>query len=231
MSTAASYATLQRLGSPLITTREAAAALRTSPSAASRTLRTLERRTLARRVRYGLWSIGPSSFDPRRIAPELTRPYPAYVSFESALAAHGAIDQIPREITVASLAKPRRVRTTDGTFAIHRLPPELFGGFEDRDGVALATPEKALFDYFYVAAASGHPSRRLPELDLPASFSGSKVDAWIGRIRSPRLRTLVKAAVARALAHADYEDKRPAPKAQSRGHGRAARLVRTRPSG
>lgn len=208
MSAAEAYAILRRLGGALLTTGEAAAALRTSQSAASRTLRTLERRGLLRRIRHGLWTIAPEPTDPRRIAAELTRPHPAYVSFDSALAAHGAIDQVPRVIEVASLAKSKRIRTTLATFIVHRLPPELFGGFVETDGIALATVEKALFDSCYVAVASGHPQRRLPELDLPASFSRRKLGLWIRRIRSPRLRTLVERALARALVGADYEDPR-----------------------
>lgn len=209
MSAATAYAALLRVGGPFLTTGEAAAALRTSQSAGSRTLRALEEAGLVRRIRQGLWAISPRSLDPRRVVAELTRPFPAYVSFQSALAAHGAIDQIPRETAVASLAKPRRISTTLGTYVIHRLPPELFGGYEERDGVPLAGAEKALFDYFYVACASGDPHRRLPELDLPADFSRKEVDRWIARIRSPRLRTLVARAVARALEHAEYEDARP----------------------
>ena len=206
MGSTATYALLRRLGGPVLTTGEAAAALRTSKSAASRTLRRLELDGLAQKIRYGLWNLAPEPFDPRLVAPELTRPYPAYISFESALAAHGAIDQIPRAIAVASLAKPRRIRTSVGVFNVHRLPPQLFGGFEERDRVALATVEKALFDYLYVACASGEPRRRLPELDLPASFSRKVVDAWIRKVRTPRLRTRVAQAVERALAHAEYED-------------------------
>jgi len=41
MSATAAYATLRAIGSPYLTTREAAAALRVSASSASRTLRTL----------------------------------------------------------------------------------------------------------------------------------------------------------------------------------------------
>lgn len=227
MSAAATYATLRRLGAPLLTTGEAAAALRTSQSSASRALRTLAARGLVRRIRYGLWAITPEPLDPRRIIAELTRPFPAYVSFQSALAAHGAIDQIPREVTVASLAKPHRVLTALGTYVIHRLPPELFGGYEERDDIALASVEKALFDYFYVACASGHPRRRLPELELPADFSRKQVDGWIERIRSPRLRTLVAEAAARALEHAEYDDARAGPKSR-RANARARRPWRSR---
>lgn len=210
MSAATAYASLRNLRAPVITTGEAAAALRVSESSASRTLRTLERRGLLRRVRQGIWTLdGASGGDPRAIIADLTRPLPAYVSFQSALATRGAIDQIPRETTIASLGRPRRVRTSLGTFVIHRLPPKLFGGFEDYNGVPVATVEKALFDYFYVAAASGHPTRRLPELDLPAAFAEKDVRNWIERIASPRLRTLVNAAVDGALRHAEYEDPRP----------------------
>lgn len=214
MSAAAIYATLRRLSVRVLTTEEAAAALRTSRSSASRALRTLAAQGLVRRIRHGLWAAAPEPLDPRAIVTELTRPFPAYVSFQSALAARGAIDQIPREINVASLAKPKRVETTIGTYLLHRLPPELFGGFEELGGIALATSEKAIFDYFYVACASGHPDRRLPELDLPANFARKQVDGWVGRIRSPRLRTLVTVAVARARAR------------RVRGHERSAQTAR-----
>ena len=208
MSAATAYARLRDIGAPVITTGEAAAALRVSESSASRTLATLADRGLLRRIRNGLWAIDGGDRDPRAVAAELTRPFPAYVSFQSALAARGAIDQIPRDLTIASLGKPKRVRTAVGTFVIHRLPAELFGGFEERDGVALATVEKAIFDHLYVACASGHPERRLPELDLPADFSERELRSWTARIASPRLRTLVGRAVSRTLAHAEHEDPR-----------------------
>lgn len=210
------YSALRRLSLPVITTAEAAAALDTSGSAASRGLRTLERQGLVRRLRHGLWILADQALDPRAIVTELTRPFPAYISFQSALAARGAIDQIPREISVASLAKPRRVETRLATYVIHRLPPALFGGFEESEGVALASVEKALFDYFYVASASGRPRVRLPELDLPANFSRRRLDSWLARIRSTRLRTRVRAAVERALEHADHEDARGAQRSLRR---------------
>lgn len=224
MSAATAYVTLRDLGAPVITTGEAAAALGVSESSASRTLRTLEQGGLLRRVRRGLWMLDGERRDPRAIIPDLTRPFPAYISFESALATHGAIDQIPRETAVASLGRPRRVRTAQGTYLIHRLPPALFGGFIEQDGVSVATVEKALFDACYVACASGHAKRRLPELDLPARFSHTAVRAWTLRIPSARLRTMVDAAVSRALTHADYEDGplRPAARNSRRQPARAA---------
>jgi len=209
MSAAATYATLRRLSVPVLTTGEAAAALHTSGSSASRGLRTLEAQGLVRRARHGLWIVGDQPLDPRSIVTSLTRPLPAYVSFQSALAARGAIDQIPREISVASLAKPRRIETALATYVIHRLPPALFGGFEESDGVPLATVEKALFDFFYVTAASGRTRARLPELDLPATFSRKQLESWVARIRSARLRTRVRESLEHSLELAEYEDPRP----------------------
>lgn len=204
MSAAKTFARLRGLGAAMITTGEAAAALRLSKSSASRALRDLGKKGLVRRIRRGLWSLEPD-LDPHRLTGEITRPYPSYISFESALSAHGAIDQLPREITVATLGRPRRVRTSVATYRLHRLPPALFGGFEDKNGAVVATPEKALVDYFYVAHASGRRGRGLPELDLPADFSRSKAGSWLGRIRDPRLRERVRASVDEVLGTAEFE--------------------------
>ena len=196
---ARAYAELRRLG-PTITTAEAAAALGASTSSASRTLRGLERRGLVTGVRRGLWSLATTVRDARALAGDLTRPYPSYVSFESALFAHGVIDQVPRTITLASLGRPRIARTAIATFVIHRLPPELFGGFIGEGDIRVASVEKALFDFHYVTEASGRPTRRLPEIELPPRFSRRELTRWVGRISDPRLRRRVGARLDRVLA-------------------------------
>lgn len=193
-----SFATLSRLGRT-ITTGEAAAALKVSVSQASRLMRTLVAQGMARHVRYGLWTIGADAVDPRTLIEDITRPYPAYLSFASALNAHGMIDQVPREISVASLDSAKRVRTELGTYAIHHLPPALFGGWMERDGVKLARPEKALFDLAYVSAVHRGRPHRIPELELPAEFDRDELDRWLTRSESPRLRTLVRRGLRYAL--------------------------------
>lgn len=196
-----SFATLSRLGRT-VTTGEAAAALNVSVSQASRFLRTLEAQSLARHVRYGLWIVGSDPVDPRALVEEITRPYPAYVSFTSALNAHGMIDQVPREISVASLDSAKRVKTELGTYSVHHLPPALFGGWVERDGVKLARPEKAIFDLAYVSAVHDGRPRRLPELELPAGFDRNEFDQWLARIESPRVRTLTSRGLRYALSRA-----------------------------
>lgn len=201
MKAAEAYGQLLQLDRPIFTTREAAALWRTEQTSASRRLGRLEKAGLLLRIQRGLWALDPG-IEPRIVGPYLTTPFPAYVSLFSALAEHGMIEQIPRQISLVSLARPRRIRTSLGVYAVHQLTPELFGGFEgnEREGY-LARPEKALFDLAYVRAAAGSRAY-LPELFLPEGFDRDELNRWSERIESPRLRTLVLRRVCELLREA-----------------------------
>lgn len=190
MKTAEAYGELRRLDRPVFTTREAAALWRTEQTSASRRLGSLEKSGLLLRIQRGIWALDPE-IRPSVVGPHLTAPLPSYVSLFSALAEHGMIEQIPRQISLVSLARPRRTPTSLGVYVVHQIAPELFGGFRgsERDGY-LASAEKALFDLVYVRAAAGSRAY-LPELSLPAGFDRGELDHWTERIESPRLRTLV----------------------------------------
>jgi predicted transcriptional regulator of viral defense system len=190
MKTAEAYAELRQLDRPVFTTREAAALWRGEQTSASRRLGRLENAGLVRRIQRGLWALDPE-VDPRVVGPYLTAPLPSYVSLFSALAEHGMIEQIPRQISLVSLARPRRILTSLGVYAVHQLAPELFGGFAGTErGGYVARPEKALFDLVYVRAAAGSRAY-LPELSLPADFDRGELGHWSERIANQRLRTLV----------------------------------------
>jgi predicted transcriptional regulator of viral defense system len=197
----ADFSVVSKLGR-IVRTGEVAAVLRTSQSHASRAMRRLAAQGLARRVSHGLWIVGQAPVDPRLLADEITRPHPSYVSFASALSAHGMIDQVPREISLASLDDSKRQRTAVGTFVVRHVPPELFGGWTDRDGIKLATPEKALFDLAYVTSVHKGRAVRLPELELPSRFSTRELKRWTERIPSQRVRTLTARALDEMLARA-----------------------------
>jgi len=119
MSRLATYSALERIG-PTITTGEASTALGISLSSASRLLSGLVREGQAHRLRRGLWSVGRHAPDPFAVVTDLTRPFPSYVSCLSALDHHGIIDQVPRDIEVASLDRARRIATSGATFAASR---------------------------------------------------------------------------------------------------------------
>lgn len=195
------YADLLRLNRPVVETREAATRLGLSIPAASQQLRSLERSGIVRRLRRGLWLLRADT-EPFAVPAYLTAPYPAYVSLWSALARHGMIEQIPRQVYVASLARTQQVRTSIGDFSIHHLAPELFGGYAPmREGGHLAAPEKALFDTIYLLTPRGGQIR-LPELQLPEKFDERQSDEWTQRIHRPRLRTMVSRELTMALRRA-----------------------------
>ena len=124
------------------------------------------------------------------------------MSFQSALNVHGMIDQIPRDTTVASLDRARRITTTIGTYAVHHIPGELFGGWAKGPRGRVATPEKAIFDLAYISAARGAQPRRVPEIVLPAGFDRAAIDEWIAKIADPRIATMTKRGVGQILARA-----------------------------
>lgn len=204
MKAADAYGDLLRLGRPVAETSEAATRLGLSVSRTSHLLRSLEEAGLTRRLRHGLWAIG-RDVEPFSVAPYLTAPYPAYVSFWSALAYHGMIEQIPRQIYVASPHKTRTVPTTIGTYSIHQIVPELFDGYTGSEQTGyLARPEKALFDTVYLRSPRG-ARIYLPELSLPKDFDEAQLDEWTERIARPRLRTLVTRSLEHSLAKASRE--------------------------
>ena len=92
---------------------------------------------------------------------------------------------------VVSLARTQRIATRVGTFSIHHVAPEVFGGYEETSsGVRLALAEKALFDVAYLSAGRSRLFTSLPELSLPRGFRHAELQRWLARIPSKRSRTL-----------------------------------------
>lgn len=91
------------------------------------------------------------------------------------------------------LGRTAQIRTRVGTFSVHHVGPQFFGGatLDHRTGVRLASPEKALVDFLYLSPARSRLFARLPEVELPAGFSRGEARRWAGRIPSARVRTIV----------------------------------------
>lgn len=204
MKTTDALGDLLRLGQPIIETREAAVRLGVSAGRASQILRSSAEAGLIGRLRQGLWLLD-REFDPFAVPHYLTAPFPAYVSFWSALARHGMIEQVPKSIFVASLDRTRRVETSIAAYSIHHLAPELFDGYSGSDQTGyIASPEKALFDTIYLQAPRGG-GIFLPELEFPEEFDIGKLDEWTIRIARPRLRTMVSRGIRKTRAR-DWDD-------------------------
>ena len=152
------------------------------------------------RLRRGVWTL-PGRVDPLALPEYLTSPFPAYVSLQSALYLHGMISQMPAVTYAVSLARTRRFATPLGAVSVHHVQPTFFFGFEDagRSGGRLATLEKAVVDFLYLAPARSKLFRALPELEWPKRFSVRAARAIVKRIEPVRRRTLVSRALERLL--------------------------------
>jgi predicted transcriptional regulator of viral defense system len=192
---------LRSLRVPAATTADAAAVLGVSTAAASLTLRRLASSGLVTPVRRGVWALSDRP-DPLALAEYVTAPYPSYVSLQTALYRRGMVTQIPSMIYLVSLARSDRIETKIGTYSVHHVRPELFGGFEHdpASGTKLAVPEKALFDFLNLSPTRGRLFAALPELELPRGFRRSAVREWVDRIPSRRSRTIVQRRLGNVLA-------------------------------
>jgi predicted transcriptional regulator of viral defense system len=190
MNAADAFAVLRKLGVPAVDTSDAAAVLGLSTAAASQTLGRLARAGLVKSVRHGTWWL-EDALDPFRLPEYLTAPLPSYVSLQTALHRRGLIEQIPEVVYAVSLARTQRVKTKVGTFSIHHVAPEVFGGYEETTrGAKLATAEKALFDFAYLSGGRSRLFTSLPELELPRGFRRKELARWLAKLSSERSRTL-----------------------------------------
>ena len=177
---------LRTLATPVVETRDVAALLQASTSSATTILRRLAQKRMITHLSRGRWLVN-EKID-RLALPELiSAPYPAYVSLQSALFHHGLIGQIPLVIYAVTPARPRRLRTPMGTISFHRMPPELFKGFEllSRSDAKVATPEKALFDLLYLAPGRSRVFSNQPELTIPRRFQWERLKEYTKLVKSP----------------------------------------------
>ena len=111
------YSSLQRLGVPAFTTRDAAALLDQSPAHASQTLRRLALEGYLHHLGRGRWGLA-GTLQSYALPESLTAPRPSYVSLYSALYHHGLIEQIPDVVYAVTLAETRRVTTPIATVSL-----------------------------------------------------------------------------------------------------------------
>jgi predicted transcriptional regulator of viral defense system len=140
-------------------------------------LHRLVRQGVLIRMRRGIYRVSIRSADPAVLANLLYRP--SYLSFESALARHGILSQIPYTITLATTRRSKKA-TLDGTALEYRqLKADLFFGQRIENGLEIAGPEKALLDALYLMKR-GRLSLPLEELDL-SGLSARKLKSYAGR--------------------------------------------------
>ena len=152
---------------------------------------------LSLRLKKGTWLIGAVASKPGALVTAAADPYQAYLSGWSALRLHERIQQLPQTQFAVTLGRPGEVDMPGSRIALHRIKPELFGGYayDARVDGFVASPEKALFDLAYLTAMNrSRVSGSLPETNLKG-LRWKEVQTWLRRIQTPRVRTAVEKAL------------------------------------
>ena len=145
----------------------------------------------------GSWIIGGAVSKPGALVTAAADPYLAYLSGWSALRLHERIQQLPQAQFAITLGRPGEVEMGGSRIALHRIKPELFGGyvFDARVDGLVGSPEKALFDLAYLTAMNrSRVSGSLPETNLEG-LRWREVQTWLRRIPTPRVRAAVEHAL------------------------------------
>lgn len=78
---------------------------------------------------------------------------PSYISFLTALAHYEITTQVPRQfIESACLRRTKSIETAGTQFIYSKLKKELYFDFTRKEGVFIATPEKAFLDAVYMCS-------------------------------------------------------------------------------
>jgi predicted transcriptional regulator of viral defense system len=192
MNQVEALARIESLGQPVFQTKDVTAAVGVTPTNANKIATRLAASGFLIRLARGRWMLARER-NKLLVPEELTAPYPAYISLQTALYHHGMVSQIPTVTYAVSLAKTRRYHTPIGTFSIHHVAPDFFFGFErNRTNVPIALPEKALLDVLYLSQTKTRLFVSLPELDIPKNFHWHKAAEFASSIHSVARRRSVE---------------------------------------
>ena len=128
---------------------------------------------------------------------------PSYYSLESVLSWNGIIPEGVATYTLITSKKTQKYSNEFGTFGYRHLSPELFFGVEHRkDGVWLATREKALLDYLYLNSkkftaksypkgATFFPCWEAERFDGLSDLNWKQMQKWALKYKMKKLKILV----------------------------------------
>ncbi len=115
------------------------------------------------RLKKGVYQLSLNYVDTRKIASQIY--YPSYLSFESALSDYGILSQIPYTQTFATIKKSKKFYLQNTEVEFTQIKSDLFWGYELKNGIYIAEPEKALLDELYLISR-GKRSINYQEFDL-----------------------------------------------------------------
>lgn len=140
-------------------------------------LNRLSKRGVLERASDGVYIVPGSAVNVERVAGQLY--FPSYLSFESALSRFGVLNLVPFTLTFATIRKTKSIDLLHRQVAYRHIKKDLFFGFDMKDGVYVAEPEKALLDLVYLATF-GKAALPLEEMDF-SSLSMAALEAYASR--------------------------------------------------
>ena len=115
------------------------------------------------RVAQGIYVPMGSNISLENVATQLY--IPNYLSFESALAKYGILNLIPYTLTFATTRKTRKYTIQKREIEFRQISSQLFFGFQMKNGIYIASPEKAFLDEVYFVVR-GKATLDFDELDI-----------------------------------------------------------------
>lgn len=178
---------------PFIQTKMLSACLGLTQDQVSKYLLELSKNKMVQKLKNGKWLNLEKAHDPLQLAEFLIAPFESYLSLQTALFYHGIIEQIPSRVYSVTLGRSQTLQTASGIFSYHHVTPDFYDGFTYlKPYLKIATPEKALVDYFYFSPSKHREFSKLPEIELAKKFSFKKAFGYCTHIPSKRTRSLVE---------------------------------------
>jgi predicted transcriptional regulator of viral defense system len=140
------------------------------------------------RLSRGIYATDLSSVEWEKLALELYSL--SYFSFEWALAYHKILSQQPINLTLATTKRSRTMSISNYIFIYHHIRPELFWGYEKRDNIMIADPEKSFLDLAYLSI-NGYAKLDASEMNLKL-LDKKRIKLYLKKFDSKRLTTIVK---------------------------------------
>ena len=154
---------LQKINKPFFTIADLEKITRLPRNSLYVALRRWEVGGVIERVTQGIYIPMGGNVSLENIAAQLY--IPNYLSFESALARYGILNLIPYTLTFATTRKTKNYTLQNKKIEFRQISPKLFFGFEMKNGIYIASPEKALLDEVYFVVR-GKATFDLDELDI-----------------------------------------------------------------
>jgi predicted transcriptional regulator of viral defense system len=129
------------------------------------------------RVSQGIYIPMGENLPAEKIAAQLY--FPNYLSFESVLSRHGILNMIPYTLTFATTRKTKKFTLRKQGVDFRQISSDLFFGFEMKDGIHIAVPEKAFLDQIYFVCR-GKASLDWDEMNL-RNLSAKLIKDYSGR--------------------------------------------------